>query len=121
MIKLTNAEVLAFVRGSVQHWIDDEIEAVAANLREDGVMSSPFVLETSPSTWVRGGHEIARHLSDVRSRYQTLEIIDIATDAALYYTLLLSDGREYLTLIIELEEPPLLIRRMIICKSVFRG
>jgi hypothetical protein len=36
-------------------------------------------------------------------------------------TLLLSDGREYLTLIIELEEPPLLIRRMIICKSIFRG
>jgi hypothetical protein len=29
--------------------------------------------------------------------------------------------RLYLTLIIELEEPPLLIRRMIICKSVLRG
>jgi hypothetical protein len=66
-------------------------------------------------------HEIVRHLSDVRSRYQSLEITDIATDAASYYTLLLSRRREYLTLIIELEEGPLLIRRTMICKSVFRG
>jgi hypothetical protein len=84
-------------------------------------MSSPFVLESRRARGFVGGHEIVRHLSDVRSRYQSLEIIDVATDAASYYTLLLSGSREYLTLIIELEEAPLLIRRTMICKSVFRG
>jgi hypothetical protein len=121
VIDFTNAEVLAFVRTSIQHWIDNGTESFSARLREDAVMSSPFVLETSATTWVRGRQEISRHLNDARSRYKALAITDIATDAALYYTLLLSDGENHLTILMEPEGPPLLIRRMIICKSVFHA
>jgi hypothetical protein len=44
--------------------------------------------------------------------------MNVATDSALY-TLLLWDGQQYLTVIVEPEKSPLLIGRMIICKSVF--
>ena len=114
-----NIEVVAFVRTAIQCWIENDIEAISDRFREDAVMSSPFVLETSPTTWVRGRHDILRHLKGLRSRYRSPGIVNIATDAALYYTLLLRDVEEYLTIIVELEDAPLLIRRMIICKSVF--
>jgi hypothetical protein len=110
--------MLAFLRDLIRHWNENDCKAISARFREDAALSSPFVLESATSTWVQGRQEIVRHLKYVRSRYRTFEIMNVATDSA-FYTLLLWDGQQYLTVIVEPETSPLLIRRMIICKSVF--
>jgi hypothetical protein len=120
MSELVEADVLAFVRGSIQHWNEKDIDAMASRFRDDAVISSPFALEHSSTTWIQGKDEIVSHLKMVRARYEHFKIIDVATDSS-FYTILLSDGREYLTIIIEPEQPSLLIRRLIICKSVFHA
>ena len=51
-------------------------------------------------------------------RCRRLEIVDVATNNP-FCMLLLRSGRDYLTIIVEPEKPPLLIRRTIICKSIF--
>jgi hypothetical protein len=115
---LIDAAIFAFLRDLIRHWNERNVEAISALFREDAALSSPFGVENSASPWVQGRHEIGRHLQDLRSRYQGFEIVDIATNNP-FYTLLLRSGRDYLTIIIEPERPPLLIRRMIICKSIF--
>jgi hypothetical protein len=115
---LIDAEMLAFLSELIRHWNENDLTAMSAQLREDAALSSPFVLESSTSTWVQGRQEIVAHLKYVRSRYRSFEIMNVATDGAVY-TLLLWDGQQYLTVIVEPEKSPLLIRRMIICKSVF--
>jgi hypothetical protein len=113
-------KVIAFVRASIQNWNKKNIDAMAARFRDDAVLSSPFALEHSSSTWIQGKDEIIAHLKIVRSRYEHFGVVDVATDSS-FYTILLSDGKQYLTIIIEPDETSLLIRRMTICKSVFHA
>jgi hypothetical protein len=120
MLEPVEAKVLAFVRGSIQHWNAKNIDAMAARFRDDAVLSSPFALENSSSIWIQGKEDIITHLKMVRSRYEHFRIVDVATTAS-FYTILLSNGEQYLTIIIEPDETSLLIRRMIICKSVFHA
>jgi hypothetical protein len=115
---LIEAEMFAFLRDLMRHWNENNLKCLSALFREDAALSSPFGIEHSASSWVQGHHEIGRHLQDLRSRYQTFEIVDVAANNP-FYTLLLRSGRDYLTIIVEPEKPPLLIRRMIICKSIF--
>ncbi|MDQ1422331.1 MAG: hypothetical protein QOJ52_4293 [Acidimicrobiaceae bacterium] len=120
MLEPVQTKIVAFVRGSIQHWNEKNIDAMAARFRDDAVLSSPFAQENSASTWIQGKDEIIAHLKLVRARYERFKVVDVATDTS-FYTILLSDGREYLTIIIEPEQPSALIRRMIICKSVFHA
>ena len=120
MLEPVEIKVLAFVRGSIQHWNEKNVDAMAARFRDDAVLSSPFALEESSSTWTQGKDEIIAHLKMVRSRYEHFRVVDVATDTS-FYTILLSDGKQYLTIIIEPDETSLLIRRMIICKSLFHA
>ncbi len=110
--------MFAFLRELVAHWNAPNLSAVSALFREDAALSSPFGTEGSGSSWLHGRHEIAHHLQKVRSARQPFEILDIATNDP-FYALLLGSGRDHLTIIVEPEKPPLLIRRMIICKSIF--
>jgi hypothetical protein len=118
LANLIDAEMLAFLRDVIRHWNENDLHAMSAHFRDDAALSSPFVLESSTSTWVQGRQAIVAHLKYVRSRYRIFEIMNVATDTA-FYTLLLWDGQQYLTVIVEPEPSPLLIRRMIICKSIF--
>jgi hypothetical protein len=118
VVNRIDAEMFAFLRDLMRHWNENNVNAISALFREDAALSSPFAVENSVSSWVQGRQEIAQHLQDLRSRYQTFEIVDVATNNP-FYTLLLRSGRDYLTVIVEPEKPPLLIRRMIICKSIF--
>jgi hypothetical protein len=120
MLEPAEIKVTAFVRGSIQHWNKRNIDAMAARFRDDAVLSSPFALERSSSTWIQGKEEVIAHLKMVRSRYEHFRVVDVATNTS-FYTILLSDGEAYLTIIIEPDQTSLLIRRMIICKSVFHA
>jgi hypothetical protein len=119
MLEPVETKILAFVRGSIQYWNAKNIDAMAARFRDDAVLSSPFAPESS-STWIQGKEDIIAHLKMVRDRYEHFRIVDVATTAS-FYTILLSNGEEYLTIIIEPDQPSLLVRRMIICKSVFHA
>jgi hypothetical protein len=68
MLEPAEIKVIAFVRGSIQHWNKKNIDAMAARFRDDAVLSSPFALEHSSSTWIQGKDEIIAHLKIVRSR-----------------------------------------------------
>lgn len=110
-------QILELVRGSIQLWNDGAIERLAEQFREDGTLSSPFVSDGASSTWLQGRPEIVDHLKTVRTRYSGFKVINVSTDTMLY-AVLLSDGRDYLTLIVEPDPSDLLVRRMIICQSV---
>lgn len=110
--------ILDFVRKSIQHWNEGNIDAMSERFREDAALSSPFVSDEASSTWVQGREEIIVHLKEVRAGYENFTVVDAATDT-LFYSLLLSDGEEYLTVIVEPGASSLLIRRMFICRSVY--
>jgi hypothetical protein len=118
VVNRIDADMFAFLRDLMRHWNENNVQAISTLFREDAALSSPFGIESSASSWVQGRHEIGRHLQDLRSRYQSFEIVDVATNNP-FYTLLIRSGRDYLTIIVEPEKLPLRVRRMIICKSIF--
>src|ERR1700744_1896293 len=107
MLEPSETKLIAFVRASIQHWNSKNIDAMAARFRDDAVLSSPFALERSSSTWMQGKEEVIAHLKTVRSRYEHFRVVDVATNSS-FYTILLSDGKAYLTIIIEPDEASLL-------------